>query len=100
MADAQGVANRQHIAGNVGGVLVKYGTGTTDASANAEELVTHGAVDHNGNAYPAANLAALAIPTTNEAFIYENAAPTATVLDFRSTGTAVPYKWFLFLVNV
>ena len=92
-------ASRAQNAGGVIGHLVAYGTGTTDAVASTTEPVAHGALDENGNAYPAANLACLAIPTTNEAGLYEFAAPTATHINIGSTGTAVPYKWFLFVVN-
>lgn len=99
MANSQSAAIRQHIAGNIAGVIVARGTGTTHASANTTNPVTHGAVDHNGNAYPAANLQVMAFETTNEAFVFEGAAISATTFDVQSAGTAVPYKWILVLFN-
>jgi hypothetical protein len=95
-----GPASRAQNAGGVAGVLVAFGTGTTDAVASTSEPVLHGALDENGNPYAAANLRCFAFPTTNEAPLYQFAAPTATQIDIGSTGTAVPYIWFLFAVNV
>lgn len=91
-------AKRAHARGHVAAVCVAYGTGTTNALASTAELVAHNAKDGNGNAFAAADLFCIAFPTTNEAGLYEGAAPTATQIDIRSTGTAVPYKWMLFLI--
>lgn len=92
-------AKRAHFKGHVAAVCVARGEATTDAVANTEELVAHGAVDENGNAYPAAKLFCLAMATSNEAAVYQSAAPTATQIDIRSAGTAVPYVWFLFVIE-
>lgn len=90
---------RAHITGRVAGVLAAAGSDTTHATANTENLITHGVVDPNGSAVPAANLAVLAIPTSNEASVYVGTAISATQFDIRSTGTAVPYNWYVFIIN-
>lgn len=99
MADGQAKAVRQHIAGNVGGTIVAAGSGTTDAVADTVELVAHGAVDHNGNAYAAADLLVIAMATSSEASVYQSGAITATHIDIRSSGTAVPYNYIVILKN-
>lgn len=80
------------------GQLVAYGTGTTHATANTQSLVSHGAVDENGNAYLAANLRVIAIPTVGT-LVYQGGATTATQIDVRSTGSSIAYAWYLFVVN-
>jgi hypothetical protein len=92
-------AKRAHFKGHLDAICVAAGTGTTDAVADTAELVTHGAVDENGNAYAAADLMVLAMATSSEAAVYQSGAVTATTIDIRSSGTAVPYNWFLFVVT-
>lgn len=86
-------------AGRVAGVLAAAGSDTTHATASTENLITHGVLDADGNALPAAKLAVLAIPTSNEASVYVGTAISATQFDIRSTGTAVPYNWYVFIIN-
>lgn len=81
------------------GILVARGTGTTNGSGDAASLVTHGAKDKDGNAFPAANLFVLAIPSATGKQVYRSAAPTATQIDIRSASVSAPYDWFLFLCN-
>jgi len=100
MADGQATAVRQHLAGNVAGTIVAAGAGVTSSSANTEKLVTHGAVDHHGNAYPAASLLVIAMALdagTNP--LYEGTAISATQFDIRSAGTSINYNYIVVLKN-
>lgn len=83
----------------LGGVLAAVGTGTTNAAINTASLVSHGVVLPNGNPVPAANLAVLALPTSNAGGVYQGAAPTATQIDIRSAVASVPYVYFVFIVG-
>lgn len=92
-------AMKELLGAGVAGVLVAKGTGTTNAVINTAALVSHGARDKDGNAFPAANLFVLALPTSSAGGLYEGAATTATQIDIRSPVASVPYRWFLFVIN-
>lgn len=99
MANSQdSPAVREAQAMHMAGTMVAYGSSTTSGSANVAALVTHGAKDFYGNAFVAANLRVIAIPTAGTA-VYRSAATTATQIDIRSTGTSITYDWFLFAVT-
>ncbi len=93
------VGTKEALAYGQAGILVAKGTGTTNGSGDAASTVVHGALDKDGNAFPAANLFVLAIPSATGKQVYRSAAPTATVIDIRSASVSCPYDWYLFLCN-
>lgn len=93
------VVQKEVLDAGFAGLLVARGSATTSGTGDAASLVTHGALNVDGNPFPAANLFVLAIPTATGKQVYRSAAPTATQIDIRSASVSCPYDWFLYLCN-
>lgn len=92
-------ATAEALASGFAGVLVAHGNNTTAGSGNTAATVAHGALDRNGNPFPAANLKCLAVSRAATGVYVNQAGTTASVIDVRSSGTSIAYDWYLFVVN-